>query len=102
MLFSNVAALALVPAIYAYSRYNEHEADRFGLELTHSNHAAATAFIALQKENLAVPRHGLLFTVLRASHPSIGDRIDFCNTYRPWQRGEPSRYENLIRQEAGS
>ena len=55
----------------------EREADRFGLELTHDNEAAATAFVALQQQNLAVPRPGRLFTIFRASHPPIGARVDF-------------------------
>ena len=59
------------------------QADRFGLDLTRDNHAAATAFVALQRQNLAVPRPGLLYKIFRASHPPIGERVDFINTYRP-------------------
>ncbi len=82
----------LTPAIMAWSRHNEHEADRFGLELTRSNRAAALAFVKLQKENLGIPRPGLLFKIFRASHPPLGERIDFCNEYRPWESEEPLRY----------
>ena len=39
----------------ALSRHMEHEADRFALELTRDNHAAATAFVRLQNENLSNP-----------------------------------------------
>jgi Zn-dependent protease with chaperone function len=74
--------------------YHEHEADRFGLELTHDNRAAATAFVALQEQNLAVPRPSLLYKIFRASHPPIGERVDFINNYRPWARGEAGRYED--------
>jgi STE24 endopeptidase len=96
MLLLTLFSLAITPAALAFSRYHEHEADRFGLELTHDNRAAATAFVALQQQNLAVPRPGLLYKIFRASHPPIGERVDFINSYRPWARGEPGRYQNLI------
>src|SRR5580700_9593915 len=65
------------------------EADRFAVELTRDNHAAATAFVKLTQGVLGVPRHGWLFTVWRDTHPSLGDRLDFFNEYRPWQEGQP-------------
>jgi STE24 endopeptidase len=91
MLLLTVFSLAISPAALALSRHHEREADRFGLELTHDNHAAATAFVALQQENLAVPRPGLLYKIFRASHPPIGERVDFINAYRPWAREKERR-----------
>jgi STE24 endopeptidase len=85
------------PAALAISRHFEHEADRFGLEITEDNYAAATAFVKLQTENLGVPRPGLLYKLWRESHPPLGERIDFCNDYRPWQTGEPLEYGKLFR-----
>ncbi|MGO8750773.1 MAG: M48 family metallopeptidase [Thermoguttaceae bacterium] len=96
VLLTSVMSLVLSPAVLAYSRYTEHEADRFGLELTQNNHAAATAFVKLQQENLSNPRPGWLYTFWRGSHPSLGDRIDFANTYRPWASGRPLRYERSL------
>ena len=69
----------------AYSRHQEHEADRYALDLTRTNHSAGTADAKLQTENLGNPRPGLLYTIFRASHPSIGERIDFANSYHPWR-----------------
>jgi STE24 endopeptidase len=86
MLLLSIFSLAIAPAALAFSRYHERQADRFGLELTHDNHSAATAFVALQEQNLAIPRPGLLYKVFRASHPPIGERVDFINSYRPWER----------------
>jgi STE24 endopeptidase len=74
------------------SRYMEHEADRFGLEITQNNQAAGEAFLALQSQNLAVPRPGPLFKFWRSSHPPLGERVDFCNSYCPWRKNEPLRY----------
>jgi STE24 endopeptidase len=78
------AFLVLSPVGLAYSRHQEHEADRFALELTRTNHSAALSFVKLQEENLGNPRPGLFYRIFRSSHPSIGERIDFCNSYHPW------------------
>jgi Zn-dependent protease with chaperone function len=94
-----VGAVSLVtdPLSLAVSRYFEHEADRFAVEITRDNYAAATAFVILQQENLAVPRPGRLYTWFRDSHPPIGDRIDFFNDYRPWESGQPLVYANRFK-----
>jgi Zn-dependent protease with chaperone function len=83
MLLLSLFSFVIAPAALALSRHHEREADRFGLDLTRDNHAAATAFVALQRQNLAVPRPGVLYKILRASHPPIGERVDFINAYRP-------------------
>jgi Zn-dependent protease with chaperone function len=86
------------PAALAFTRHFEHEADRFGLEITRDNHSAATAFVKLQSENLGIPRPGLLYKLWRESHPPLGERIDFCNEYRPWEKDERLRYGDLFRE----
>ncbi|HXU32872.1 MAG TPA: M48 family metallopeptidase [Thermoanaerobaculia bacterium] len=96
LLFTAVG-FVLTPAILAVGREVEHRADVFGLEITRDNHAAATAFVKLQEQNLSNPRPGLLYKLWNSSHPTLGDRIDFCNEYRPWEKGEPLRYGRLIR-----
>jgi Zn-dependent protease with chaperone function len=105
---SNVAALPLIsvivgvfgfvaaPGFNALSRMQEHESDRFGLEITHDNVGCARAFAKLQEQNLGNPRPGLLFKLWRASHPPLGERIDFCNEYRPWETGEDQAYAELF------
>ena len=89
LLLVQVISLVFMPVGLAFSRHFEHEADRFALEMTQDNQAAATAFVQLQRENLANPRPGVLFMLWRGSHPSMAQRIEFANDYRPWQRGEP-------------
>jgi len=91
-LVGGVVMLGTTPAALALSRWQEREADRFGLEITHDNNAAARAFVRLQLDNLAVPRTGLLFRLWRGSHPDLADRIEFANRYSPWLRGQPLRY----------
>ena len=97
MLLAGVFSLIANPVAMAYSRSMEHQADRFGLEITRDNHAAATAFVKLQTENLGNPRPGWLYKLWRSSHPPIGERIDFCNSYRPWRTDEPLAYERLFK-----
>jgi STE24 endopeptidase len=97
LLLGTVVSLITAPAVLAFSRYQEHEADRFALELTRNNHAAATTFVRLQQENLSMPRPGPIFKFWRGSHPSLGERVDFANGYRPWDAGEPLRYGRLFR-----
>ena len=97
LLLLHLVALLLMPAGLAVSRHLEHEADRFGLELTRDNHAAAAAFVRLQAENLGNPRPGLLFILWRADHPPLAQRIEFANSYHPWTEGKPGRYDRLFR-----
>lgn len=92
----------LAPIPTALSRADEHEADRFGLEITRNNRAAATAFVKLQTENLGIPRPHPLIKLWRADHPPLGERIDFSNDYRPWETGAPRQYEQLFRQPPSS
>lgn len=80
------------PLFMAFSRHFEHQADIFGLEITQNNEAAGEAFIALQQQNLANPRPGKFFIFFRASHPPIGSRVDFTNSYCPWERNCPLKY----------
>jgi len=97
LLIGSLLGLIGSPLLMAYSRMQEHEADRFGLEITRDNWAGASAFVRLQEENLAIPRPPLLHKLFRASHPPLGERIDFCNDYRPWATDAPMRYERLLR-----
>lgn len=99
ILLLHIFSLVLTPTGFAYSRHLEHEADRFGLELTRFNHSAATGFARLQEENLSMPRPGWFYTIWRGTHPSIGDRIDFFNSYKPWETGQPLQYDSLFKQE---
>jgi Zn-dependent protease with chaperone function len=97
MLLGTVVSFLTTPLVLAYTRHQEHEADRFALELTRDNYAAGTAFVRLQEENLSIPRPGLLYMLWRGSHPALGERVDFANSYRPWEKGDALRYERYFR-----
>jgi STE24 endopeptidase len=101
ILLVSVFSLVVTPAILAFTRHMEHEADRFGLEITQSNHSAATAFVKMQTDVLAVPRPGLLNVLWRQSHPPLGERIDFANDYHPWREGAPLVYGDRFKAARG-
>jgi Zn-dependent protease with chaperone function len=89
---TGVFSFVTTPFENAFTRHVEHEADRFGLEITQSNHSAATAFVKLQTDVLGVPRPGVLYKIWRENHPPLGERIDFANDYHPWRSGQPLVY----------
>jgi Zn-dependent protease with chaperone function len=96
-LVGSLVGFAGQPAGLAFSRYQEHEADRFALEMTRDNRAVAGAFVKLQRENLTYPFPERWVVLLRSSHPPLGERVEFANAYRPWERGEPARYSGRFR-----
>jgi Zn-dependent protease with chaperone function len=91
LLFSFFSLLTTPLSNYV-SRVMEHQADQFGLEITQNNQAAGEAFVTLQEENLANPRPGPIFKCWRSTHPPVGERIDYCNSYCPWSEGKPLRF----------
>ena len=96
-LFFAVFQFLTAPLTNLDSRYREHEADRFALEMTRNNRASALAFVKLQQENLGVPRPAFLVQLWRGTHPALGERIDFANSYQPWTTGQPGKYEHLFK-----
>lgn len=92
LLLIGLFTLLSQPLTNFFSRTLEHNADQFGLEITQNNDAAGRAFLVLQKRNLAVPRPGPLFVFWRSTHPPLGARVDYCNSYCPWIEGKPLRY----------
>ena len=97
LLVVGVLSQVIAPVPLAFARHIEHEADRFGLEITQTNHSAGTAFVKLQQEALGNPWPGPLFKLWRADHPPLGERIEFSNAYHPWREGQPLRYGALLR-----
>src|ERR1700683_1329729 len=80
------------PILNAFSRHYEHQADQYGLEVTHgltpdSGQVAAEAFQILGEVDLSDPDPNPLAVFLFYNHPSIPDRIQFCLAYDPWAKG---------------
>jgi STE24 endopeptidase len=81
----------------AFSRQLEHNADIYGLEVTHginpnSQEAGAHAFQVLGEISLSYPYPNRLLVLWYADHPPIPDRVRFAHEYDPWSKGEPPRY----------
>jgi Zn-dependent protease with chaperone function len=96
MLMFGVYTFLFQPALLAYSRHTEHEADRFGLEITHDNRACGTAYVKFVQHDLAYPNPGPLYQLWRSSHPPLAERIRFCNEYHPWREGKAGRYQEYF------
>jgi STE24 endopeptidase len=80
------------PAASAFSRYVEHQADQYGLEVTHgltphSAEVAAQAFQVLGEVDLADPDPNPVDVFLYYDHPPISDRVSFSLAYNPWDHG---------------
>lgn len=79
------------------SRQMEHNADVYGLEVTHginpdSQEAGAHAFQVLGEVSLVYPYPNRLLSLWYGSHPTIPDRVVFAHNYDPWDKGEQPKY----------
>jgi STE24 endopeptidase len=88
---AGVLSFLLTPVISGYSRLQEHNADMFGLELTHLNEASATAFVKLAENSKQDPAAHPLMKFWLYTHPPITERIAFALQYKPWEKSEPNR-----------
>ena len=87
-----VLAFLCTPGLNAVSRHYEHQADQYGLEITHgltpdSGQVAARSFELLGEmnlEDLAPARWEIWWFY---NHPWIGDRVRFSLEYQPWAAG---------------
>ncbi|MBK5260321.1 MAG: M48 family metallopeptidase [Thermoanaerobaculia bacterium] len=71
----SLSTFLLSPAINSFSRWEERQADTFGLQLTGLNEPMATAFIKLAENSKANPYPHPFIEFWRYSHPSIGKRV---------------------------
>jgi Zn-dependent protease with chaperone function len=85
LLVAAVITFALSPVDSGFSRHVEHEADRFGLELTHLNEASASSMVKFTEDAKQDPNPPAFIEWWRYSHPSAQKRIDFALKYRPWE-----------------
>ncbi len=82
------------PVVNGYSRWQEHQADIYGLEITHgivpdSAAAAAQSFQVMGEIGLDEPNPNHFIEFWLFSHPSTADRLAFAETYDPWTNGTP-------------
>lgn len=97
LLLLSVVSLIFQPIGAGFSRYLEHQADIYGLEVIHglvadSPQVAAHAFQKLGEKALAYPDPNALFVFWTFNHPPISERLKFALDYRPWDTNTPTRY----------
>jgi Zn-dependent protease with chaperone function len=78
LLVATVMAFVLAPVTSGYSRRIEHEADRFGLELTGLNEATASSFVKFAEDAKVDPDPPRFIEWWRYSHPATNKRIAFA------------------------
>lgn len=94
-----VSGLAFLgtPIGSTFSRYVEHQADIYGLEVVHglvpnSSQTAAVAFQKLGEKSFDYPYPNRFLVFWAYNHPSIPDRLLFSLAYKPWDEGKPNQY----------
>jgi Zn-dependent protease with chaperone function len=97
LLIFYVLSFVSEPMSNAVSRHFEHEADIYGLEITHnlvvdSGRNAAESFQVLGERSLDYPNVGKFAEVWLWSHPTIADREIFAQTYDPWAEGKQPQF----------
>jgi Zn-dependent protease with chaperone function len=95
LLVLSVLMFLTTPIQNAFGRYLEHQADVYGLEVTHglvpdSQQNAARAFQILGEVGLSDPNPPRFITFWLYDHPPIPDRVSFSLQYDPWSKaGQP-------------
>jgi Zn-dependent protease with chaperone function len=87
------------PISNAYSRHVEHQADIYGIEVTHgilpdAAQAAADSFQVEGESALADPDPSPLNVFLFYDHPPISDRVRFLLRYDAWSEGRHPEFVN--------
>jgi STE24 endopeptidase len=81
----------------AFSRFQEHQADVYGLEVTHGiipdpGQACAQSFQNYGENALVDPDPNPIQVFLFYDHPTVTSRIHLCVTYDPWSKGESPQF----------
>jgi STE24 endopeptidase len=97
MLIFSIMSIVSQPVGTTFSRQIEHNADVYGLEVTHginanSQEAGAHAFQVLGELSLDYPYPSRLVVFWYYDHPPISDRVRFAHEYDPWSKGETPKY----------
>jgi Zn-dependent protease with chaperone function len=84
MIFISVISFVFQPITNGFSRYDEHQADMFGMDITGvSGEVAATAFDKLAVLNLSDPNPSPLIEFWFYDHPALNKRMEFVRNYQP-------------------
>ena len=92
LLLLTIFSFANNPLANGISRHYEHQADQYGLEVTHgltpdSAEVAAQSFQILGEVSLSDPAPNSVDIFLFYDHPPISARVRYSLTYDPWAHG---------------
>ncbi len=81
----------------AYSRFQEHQADVFGLEVTHGivpdpGQAGAASYQRFGEKAFVDPDPDPIDVLLFFDHPTVSSRVRFFVTYDPWSKGDRPQF----------
>ncbi len=82
VLVSSVLSVLLLPALNAYSRYNERQADRYAFQSINNVDPFISSMNKLAAQNLAERTPAKWVEVLFHSHPAISSRIAAAQAWR--------------------
>ncbi|MFZ0639548.1 MAG: M48 family metallopeptidase [Candidatus Acidiferrales bacterium] len=97
LLWLAILSFLAAPLGNTFSRHIEHQADQYGLEVTHgllpdSKQVAARSFQILGEVDLADPDPNPFIKVWLFSHPPLAERVNFALTYDPWAEGKQPEF----------
>jgi Zn-dependent protease with chaperone function len=80
-----------------FSRFQENQADIYGLEVTHGiipdpGQACAHSFQIYGEAVLVDPDPNPVQALLFFDHPPVRDRVRLCANYNPWSKGESPQF----------
>ena len=92
LLLLSIITFIASPVSNTVSRYFEHQADQYSIEVTHgltpdAAQVGAQAFQVLGETNLEYPDPSPLNVLLTYDHPPTRDRMRCYLTYDPWSSG---------------
>jgi STE24 endopeptidase len=97
LLWLTILGFVTSPISNTFSRHIEHQADQYGLEVTHglipnSSEVAAQAFQILGEVDLSDPDPNPFIKVWLFSHPPLAERVNFALAYNPWAEGKQPEF----------
>lgn len=97
LLLLSIFSFLFDPISNAYSRHVEHQADQYGIEVTHgilpdAGQVAADSFQVEGESSLSDPAPSPVNVFLFYTHPPISDRVQFVLHYDPWSKGQQPEF----------
>ncbi|SFS05694.1 Zn-dependent protease with chaperone function [Granulicella pectinivorans] len=98
LLVVSIGSFLAEPIGNAFSRWEEHAADVYGLEAIHGlvpdpQATGQKSFQVLGETSLAEPHPSPFVVFWTYSHPSIQSRAQFARDYNPWVTGTPKYFK---------